>query len=164
MRSIAVLVAALILLVAGSGSATAHANLVETDPADGATLETAPSEVTLTFSENVGNGHVAVTAPSGKQVRTTNVRTVDHVLSGDVASSDERGRYTVAYRIVSSDGHPISGEFTFTTTTGRVVEQVDAADEGSFVHRHRGHLVLGLAVAVLAIGLILAPLRRRRDS
>jgi methionine-rich copper-binding protein CopC len=163
-RSFSVLVATLALLLGGSGPATAHASLVESDPADGASLETAPSEVTLTFSENVGNGQVAVAAPSGRQVETTNVRAVDHVLSADVASSDERGRYTVAYRIVSSDGHPISGELTFTTTTGRVVEQVDAADEQSFVHRHRGHLVLGLAVAVLAIGLILAPLRRRRDT
>ena len=164
MRSLTTLVAALVLLLAGSGPATAHANLVSTDPADGSSLETAPSEVTLTFSENVGNGFVAVTAPSGRQVRTSNVSTLDRVLSADVASSDERGQYTVAYRIVSADGHPISGEIGFTTTTGQVVEQVDAVDEESFVHRHRGHLVLGLAVAVLAVGLILAPLRRRRDA
>lgn len=164
MRSLAVLVAALILLVAGSGPATAHANLVESDPADGARLETAPSEVTLTFSENVGNGQVAVTAPSGRRVETTNVRTLDHVLSADVAPSDERGRYTVAYRIVSADSHPISGEITFTTTTGRVVEHVHQEDKGSFVDRHRGHVLLALAGALVAIGLILAPLRRRKSA
>ena len=83
--------------------------------------------MTLTFSENVGNGFVAVTAPSGRTVKTSDVRTLDHVLSADVAPSDERGRYTVAYRIVSADGHPIAGEITFTTTTGRVVEHVHAA-------------------------------------
>jgi methionine-rich copper-binding protein CopC len=161
---LAVLVAALVLLVAGSGPGTAHANLVETDPGDRATLEKAPSEVTLTFSENVGNGQVAVTAPSGRRVKTTNVRTLDHVLSGDIAPSDERGRYTVAYRIVSDDGHPISGEITFTTTTGRVVEHVHQEDAGSFVDRHRGHVLLALACALVAIGLILAPLRRRKSA
>jgi methionine-rich copper-binding protein CopC len=161
-RKFVILVAALVLLLAGSGPATAHANLVDTDPADGSRLATAPSVVTLTFSENVGNGFVAVTAPSGRRVKTSNVRTLDRVLSADVAASDERGRYVVAYRIVSADGHPISGEITFTTTTGRVVDHLHAADEDAFVDRHRGHLVLGLALAVLAIGLMLAPLRRRR--
>ncbi len=164
MRSFVTLVAALVLLLAGSGPATAHANLVESNPAGGSRIDTAPSEVTLTFSENVGNGFVAVTAPSGRTVATSNVRTLDHVLSADVAASAERGRYTVAYRIVSADGHPISGEITFTTTTGRVVEHEHATDEGAFVDRHRGHLVLGLALAVLAIGLMLAPLRRRRAT
>ena len=164
MRNLTALVAALVLLIAGSGPATAHANLEETDPADGARLETAPSAVTFTFSENVGNGHVAVTAPSGREVTTTNVRTVDRVLTADVAATDERGTYTVAYRIVSADGHPITGEISFTTTTGRVVEHQHSRSGESFVQRHRNHLVLGLAVAVVAIGLILAPLRRRWDA
>ena len=164
MRSFAAAAAALILLIAGSGQATAHANLVSSDPVDGASLSTAPTEVTLTFSENVGNGFVAVTAPSGRRVKTSNVRSLDHVLSADVSQSEERGRHTIAYRIVSADGHPISGEISFTTTTGQDVEQVDTAAEESFVHRHRGHLVLGLAIAVVAIGLILAPLGRRRDA
>ena len=164
MRKLAVLVAALVLLLSGSGPATAHAHLLSTDPANGARLDTVPSEVALTFSENVGNGFVAVTAPSGRRVKTSDVRTLDKVLSADLAASDERGRFIVAYRIVSADGHPISGEISFTTTTGRDVEPVDDGAEESFVHRHRSHLVLGLAGAVVAIGLILAPLRRRRDS
>ena len=164
MRSLAVLVVALVLLLAGSGSATAHANLVSTDPADGSRIETAPSEVTLTFSENIGNGFVAVTAPSGARVKTSNVRSLDRVLSADVAASDERGTYTVAYRIVSSDGHPISGELSFTTTTGRHVAHAEPSSDESFVHRHRRHLVFAAAVAVLGVGLILAPLRRRRNA
>lgn len=156
--------AALVLLTLGSSPAAAHASLVRTDPADGSRITTAPGEVSLTFSENVGTGFVAVTAPNGAEVKTSNVRTVDQVLTADLARSDQRGRYTVAYRIVSADGHPISGEITFTTTTGRTVERVDAAGDESFVHRHQTHLVVGLAIAVAAIGLILAPLLRGRDA
>ncbi len=161
---LAVAFAAMVVLIGGSGPAAAHASLVRTDPAAGATIATAPTEVSLTFSENVGTGYVAVTAPSGERVQTSNVRTVDGVLSAEVAPSEERGRYTVAYRVVSADGHPVSGEFTFTTTTGRDVEQTKAPSEEAFVHRHRGHLVIGLAAAVLAIGLMLAPLRRGPDA
>lgn len=158
------LVAVLTVLTLGSEPAAAHASLVGTNPADGSRIATAPGEVSLTFSENVGNGFVAVTAPNGAEVEASSVRTVDEVLTADLAPSDQRGRYTVAYRIVSADGHPVSGQFTFTTTTGRTVEQVRAAHGESFVHRHRSHLVGGLAIAVVAIGLILAPLRRRRKT
>jgi len=157
-------VAVLTVLTLGSGPAAAHASLVGTDPADGSRIATAPGDVSLTFSENVGTGFVAVTAPNGAEVETSNVRTVDQVLTADLASSDQRGRYAVAYRVVSADGHPVSGEFTFTTTTGRTVEQVHAAHSESFARRHRTHLVVGLAIAVVAIGLILAPLRRDRKS
>ncbi len=156
--------ALLVTLAVGIGPAAAHASLVRTDPADGSRLAIAPRHVSLTFSENVGNGFVAVTSPGGHQVKTSDVRTVNHVLSADLAAGHERGRYTVAYRVVSADGHPVSGEFTFTTTTGHEVKQADATQRESFAHRHRGHLVLGLAVAVLAIGLILAPLRRGRNA
>lgn len=154
----------MVVLTAGSGPAAAHASLVRTDPADGSRPSTAPREVSLTFSENVGSGFVAMTAPGGSQLETSNVRTLDRGLTADVAASDERGRYTLAYRVVSADGHPVSGEITFTTTTGREVRQVDAPRSVSFVHRHQGHLVLGLAAAVLAVGLILAPLRRGRNT
>lgn len=157
-------VAALAILTVGSGPAAAHATLVGSDPADGSSLTTAPRAVSMTFSENVGSGFVAVTAPSGTRVKTSNVRTVDRVLTADVADSDERGRYTIAYRVVSADGHPVAGELTFTTTSGRDVKKAAAVPEEAFVDRHRGHLVLGLAVAVLAVGLILAPLRRGRDG
>ena len=160
---VSAVVSVLAILVVESGPAAAHASLVGSDPADGSSLAEAPRKVSMTFNENVGSGFVAVTAPDGTQVKTANVRTVDHVLSADVAASDERGRYTVAYRIVSADGHPVSGEVTFTTTTGRTVHHAHPADQRSFVHRHRGHLVIALAVAVVAIGLVLAPLRRGQN-
>lgn len=127
-------------------------------------MASAPRSISLTFSENVGSGFVAVTAPGGSSLTTSNVRTLDRDLTADVAASDERGRFTLAYRVVSADGHPVAGEVRFTTTAGREVKQVEAPEQESFVHRHQGHLALGLAAAVLAIGLILAPLRRGRDA
>lgn len=157
--------AALFMIVmAAAGPASAHTTLVRTDPADGARLTSAPRTVTLEFSENIGRGHVAVTAPDGTRVKTADVRTLDHTLRAAVAPGDQRGRYTVAYRVVSADGHPVIGTFTFTTTTGRSVTQVEVdatPDDSSFVHRHRSHLLLGIGAAAVAIGLILAPLRHR---
>ncbi len=160
---IVTVLAALSALALGTVPAAAHAALVDSDPADGATVNTAPRTVSLTFNESVGSGSVAVTAPDGTRVRTSDVRAVDTTLTADLAESDQRGRYTVAYRAVSGDGHAITGELTFTTTSGRAVEQAAPQDdEESFAGRHRTYLLLGLGAAVGVIGLILAPLRRER--
>jgi methionine-rich copper-binding protein CopC len=162
-RTLAVLLAGAVVLLAAA-PANAHASLIRTSPADGSKLATAPRTVSLTFSENVGSAFVAVTAPDGSSVETSHVRSVDEKVTASVASTDQRGRYTLAYRVVSADGHPISGTVTFTTTTGRTVTQADQPSETSFVHRHRSHLVLGVLAGLVAIGLILAPLLRRRTS
>ena len=162
-RSLIVFLAALVLFLMGSGPADAHASLVSTNPADGSRIATAPATVELTFSEDVGSGFVAVTAPDGTKVKTSQAHISGAQVHADLAASDQRGRYTVAYRVVSDDGHPVSGTFTFTTTSGRAVTQQEAPPTEPFVDRHSGTiLVLALAVAVLAIGVILAPLTRQR--
>lgn len=156
--------AGLSALVLGMAPAAAHAALVDSDPADGATVSAAPRTVSLTFNESVGSGAVAVTAPDGTLVRTSDVRVVDTTLTADLAESDQRGRYTVAYRAVSGDGHAITGELTFTTTSGRDVKPAPhaPASEESWLDQYGNYLVLGLAAAGVAIALMLAPLRREK--
>ena len=154
--------AASLLVAVGPSPADAHASLVSTSPEDGSRMATAPRSVELTFSEDIGEAFVAVTAPDGAKVKTSHAHISGARVHADLTSSDERGRYTVAYRVVSSDGHPVSGTFTFTTTSGRTVEQKDAPTSEPFVERHGTILVIGLAVAVLAIGLMLNPLTRQR--
>jgi methionine-rich copper-binding protein CopC len=155
----------LALLFVGSGPASAHASLVGSDPEDGATLEAAPSAVTFTFSENIGNpAYVAVTAPNGSKVDVSDVRAVDKEVTATIADVGQKGRYTVSYRVVSADGHPVEGTIHFSATTGRTVTQVDPPEEKTFIHRHSAHLFWGILAAALAIALLLAPLRRRDDK
>jgi len=161
-RSLAALLAAFVLVMAGRNAAVAHASLVATNPEDGSKIATAPSSVELTFSEAVDTVFVAVTAPDGTQVVTSDPRIAGADVRVDLAPSDQRGRFTVAYRIVSDDGHPVTDEFTFTTTEGRHVTPDVLAPEESFLDQFGTLLVVGLAVAVLAIALMLAPLTRGR--
>ena len=161
-RTLAVFLAVLLALLAGPSPAVAHASLVSTSPEDGSEIATAPPSVELTFSEDVGSGFVAVTAPDGTKVKTSHTHLSGPRVTADLSASDQRGRYTVAYRVVSADGHPVSGTFTFTTTSGRAVTQQDAPTSEPFIDRHDTALIVGLAVAVLAIGAILAPLTRQR--
>jgi|GEM_PF-4268747 len=155
----------LVMSVLAAGPASAHAGLVDTDPADGSTHDTAPAKVSFTFNEVVGNAVVAVTAPDGSSVKVTGTRAVDNVVTAQVADVDQRGTYSASYRVVSADGHPVEGTVTYEVTTGREVTQKapEKSDE-SFVHRHRSHLFWGILAVGVAAVLLLEPLRRRDDS
>ena len=105
-------------LVSGATAASAHNSLASTDPADGTTVAVAPAAVTLTFDEPAQalGSQIRVTGPDGAVVSTGDV-----VLSGSTVAEhlvDVRpaGTYTVAWRITSTDGHPVSGSFSFTAT------------------------------------------------
>ncbi|MFJ6443900.1 copper resistance CopC/CopD family protein [Streptomyces sp. NPDC091649] len=108
------------LLLAGAGPASAHAALTGSDPQDGAVVDTAPEEVTLSFSETiaVGDDSIRVLDPSGKRA-DTEAGPRDLSAGGTVRygvalhSGLPDGTYTVAWQAVSADSHPISGAFTF---------------------------------------------------
>ncbi|MHA6761726.1 copper resistance protein CopC [Streptacidiphilus sp. PAMC 29251] len=134
-----VLLAALLgLMLAGATAASAHAALLSSDPKQGAVVQTAPTAVTLHFSEQVTleSDAMRVFDPSGKRV--------DSGASGHAGSDDStarvalvpglaEGTYTVAWRAVSADTHPVSGAFTFSyghasTTTSVAGEQATTGD------------------------------------
>ena len=161
-RSLIVFLAALVLVMVSRSPADAHASLVATNPVDGSSIATAPPSVELTFSEAVDSAFVAVMAPDGTKVTTSDPRITGAEVTADLEPNDQSGRFTVAYRVVTADGHPVTGQFTFTATEGRHVAHEDAPPEESFVDRHGTLLIAGLAVAVLAIAVMLAPLTRGR--
>ncbi|MER8102480.1 FixH family protein [Kitasatospora sp. NPDC094016] len=110
--------ALLALMLAGAGPAAAHATLESTDPHQNSVVATAPQAVTLTFSESVSlsSDSVRVLDPAGKAVDTGNPGHADG--KADTArvglnSGLANGTYTVAWRAVSEDSHPIGGAFTF---------------------------------------------------
>ena len=108
------LVATLALLVVPT-SASAHAQLESSDPADGATLAALPETVSVTLNEDVGSGAVLrVLDSSGVRVDDDQVTTAGRrVLVGVRPGSSAAGAYRVVYRVVSADGHPVSGEIGF---------------------------------------------------
>lgn len=160
----AIIVLGLMALILGAGPASAHAGLVGTDPEDGARLQSLPSTATFTFSENVGNAFIAVTAPDGTPVTSSKARAVDREVSIELTDPGQRGDYSASYRVVSADGHPVSGTMMFTVLTGQEVTQVAVkpAKQG-FFDRHLGHVIWGVLAGVVAIALIVVPLRRRDD-
>jgi copper resistance protein C len=116
------LVALLIGLLAllGSGPAAAHDVLEGSDPADGSSVATAPSRVTLTFGEapTPNTATITVVGPDGTTHYESGAPTSDgEKISVGVAPLGAAGRYEIGYRVVSGDGHPVSGALSFTLTT-----------------------------------------------
>ncbi|GGC77824.1 hypothetical protein GCM10011512_00470 [Tersicoccus solisilvae] len=113
---------ALVLTLAGLGlgapAAQAHDQLTGTTPGDGATVSTVPETITLRFNETpiALGAQVKVLDPAGDDQADGSVRITDTTAAQAIKPGAPAGRYTVDWRIVSSDSHPIEGTFTFTAT------------------------------------------------
>ncbi|MEU6364992.1 copper resistance protein CopC [Streptomyces sp. NPDC046931] len=120
------------MLLAGTGSASAHAALKGTDPADGSVLKTAPKAVTLTFTESVGllDNSIRVLDPGNRRVHTGRQEHADG--RADTARVTlphlADGTYIVAWRVVSADSHPVSGALTFSVGKPSVTTAVVPGD------------------------------------
>ncbi|MBE9607020.1 CopD family protein [Acetobacteraceae bacterium H6797] len=101
----------LLLALSPSGGAWAHAALVESQPADGARAEAAPGEVTLRFDEPITLLDLRLAGPDGV------VSLLGQVQGGQISvrlpPGLARGPYLASYRIISADGHPVSGGIAF---------------------------------------------------
>ncbi|WP_377270248.1 FixH family protein [Peterkaempfera sp. SMS 1(5)a] len=138
-----VLSAALALLLGGAGTASAHAALVSTDPAPDSVVATAPSQVVLTFSEGVtlSDNSVQVFDPGGKQA---DLGSPAHADGKDATAAVQlrdglaQGTYTVSWRAVSEDSHPVSGAFTFS-----IGKQTQTAVPAAVAGREGGSSTVG---------------------
>lgn len=112
------LVTALLWLLLGpiAGTAGAHSAVVGSDPADGATVDTGPERVTITFNEPLQPTFPAMTVvgPDGNLWSKSDPVVEGRDLSVAVGELGPAGLYRVAFRVTSADGHVVGGERTFT--------------------------------------------------
>jgi copper transport protein len=117
-RLVRLVVAALALVFSGIALATpawAHAELVSSTPANGSRLEAPPRSVELTFTESVDlvDGGLRLLDAAGATVATPEPVASGRTVTWPMPSTLGRGAYVVTWRVVSSDGHPVDGAFTF---------------------------------------------------
>lgn len=113
-----------ILFLGISPSAQAHSSLISSEPSEGQTLVVIPQSVTLTFNEKlieienqVVNSLTLVNESSGESTPLV-VTTSGPTMKGEVpVGTYSVGGYQLKYRVVSADGHPITGTISFSTTT-----------------------------------------------
>lgn len=108
--------------------AEGHTDFIGADPSDGADLSVVPSTVRLEFSDpmdpglstvtmQMGDGRAASVEVSGGDQRSVLVATIPSSLRPDGGSTT---RWTVRFRVVSRDGHPVVGSTSFVVRTREV--------------------------------------------
>jgi methionine-rich copper-binding protein CopC len=173
-RRLAVLITAVVAaVVLAPPTAWAHSQLLATTPAASAIVTAPAGEVTLTFNEPVHQRFslVVVTGPGAVSYSNGHVQVVDDVVHQPVYPL-RSGSYTVQWRVVSADGHPVEGRFGFTVALPPQLEPSAgppspspsrlAASTGQQSGRWWPWL-LGLGVVVIGAIAMVGIARRRRS-
>lgn len=122
-RALTALLALGILTLTGLAPARAHDELVSSNPASGQVLEAAPDQLELVYSGDImeleGANQVRVTDSKGQEVQQGEPKVQGKTLTQRLTASDQADEtYTVTWRVVSSDGHPIQGRLSYSTGAG----------------------------------------------
>lgn len=118
-------------LTFSAAPALAHSELVGSTPADGDVVDVAPAELVLEFNETIQElgTEVVVTGPDGASAADGDLA-VDGELVTQPLLDGGAGTYTVVWRAVSADGHPISGELAYEVTAAEeTTEETTEAEE-----------------------------------
>jgi methionine-rich copper-binding protein CopC len=127
------------LVTWSAAPASAHAQLIGSDPAAGSTIHALPEAVTLTFSDalvTAGGGegnHITVIDPMHGIISAAHTDVSGTVVSTVLSPSMVMdGTYHVSFRVVSTDGHVVEGTFTFRidASVSSSVPEADLAASG----------------------------------
>lgn len=180
-RTLIATVAVLLAVFGVIPAAQAHDYLVGSTPKLGSTVSTAPQHVTLKFNDIVLTSpappQVSVKGPAGRYYETGCGKVTDATVATPVALGGA-GKYTVTWRIVSADGHPVSDSLSFTyhpkpgakaaegiaapkPCTDRTSAPASAAPQKSDGGAPTGAIVAVVIIAVLGVGGVAAILLTR---
>lgn len=114
----AIVLLALVLVVLAPRTALAHDQLVSSSPAKDSTTDSVPAQIELVLSAAplATGAQLVLTTPDGDTIPAEEpaVKTTQGAVTFPVTGDGPPGTYTVAWHVVSSDGHPIEGTFDFT--------------------------------------------------
>lgn len=175
---VAAALALAVALLAQASPAMAHDRLVDASPSKNSVLDVIPADITLSFSATPSNLGLAikVTGPDGAEYAAGEPILDGTTVRQSLKAEAPAGDYRVDWRVVSSDGHPISGTIDFTVETSTLpvapepepAEPADpAAPETPLTPEQSGPepwVIVLVAVAGLAAiaGLIAMQSRRRQ--
>lgn len=126
-----VLLAVAVSVLGITSPAAAHDDLVSSYPQAEATIDGSPAEITLTFSADLtdmeGASVIEVIDEDGKNVAIDAPQVSAASITQHLVPDATTGVFTIRWKVVSSDGHPISGEYSYTVEdTAAEPETVEA--------------------------------------
>jgi methionine-rich copper-binding protein CopC len=138
-RIISAVFTGLLTLLLTIQPAYAHTKLVSASPAAESTVENWPTQIILEFDEELQNlgpekaNFLVVNNSVGDQISETDELVDGNKLTVTLAPNEIKGPVLVYYRVVSTDGHPVEGEYKFTYGVDEVTaEGVTDIEEKKF--------------------------------
>ncbi len=156
----------MLLLLGSAQAALAHAEYVSSEPGQGANVASAPSNVTVTFSEDLdpASTTLQVAGPNGQDVTNGKAEvstSATKVATVPITAGDD-GTYTVNWHAVSDDDqHTTEGSFTFSVgAVGQIAPATGHSQPG--IGMLQGSLELAIGVGGLLLLMLGGALRIRR--
>ena len=174
-------------------NAFAHAQLIKEFPLGNSEIVDIPEKVSLDFDNQIidlGSGNdLRVLNKDGVDVSTGDVTIVGANLSKSLSNTLEPGKYTVSYRVVSEDGHVVTGEYFFSIVESKtktsasnkpekskVVDAIESQKKSdsdldvhkehnknsSFLTHHRTHIIWTFLILITLV--IIQLYRRFKDQ
>jgi methionine-rich copper-binding protein CopC len=153
-----------VLLIAAPAYAFAHGEMVQAFPEVDSKVLTAPAEVSIEFDsklQTIGDANInliTVTDNQGQIISSPTSVVEGSKISTRLQLTDITGLVSVHYRIVSEDGHPVEGDYSFTVGETPIMmsaqseESVESKSESSL---NIGGIVLIIFLIIFAVGYII---------
>lgn len=125
--------ATLVLLFAFSSSAYAHTGLTGSSPADGETITEDLFEIELEFNTKVESTSTVKVFTEHNEEISGAAQVNDNVMTSGFMEPLENGTYTVEWKIIGADGHPIQGTYSFTVSQEEVQEPQASMDNEEII-------------------------------
>ncbi len=93
--------------------ASAHTKLVSSNPSNGQIITEPTKQITLEFEEALEQLGTIKLYKAGTATAVTNVQVKGNKLTADLPNGLENGDYKIEWKVVSEDGHPITGQIPF---------------------------------------------------
>lgn len=116
--------AAAIVTTTMSLPAFAHSELTGSNPTDGQVVKKALDEVSITFSGKIEKGSdITVTDSQGKEVESNDLTIDNTEMTASFDEPLENDDYKVDWNVLSADGHPVEGTYSFSVDAKEVKEE-----------------------------------------
>ena len=159
-----------VLLLTSPISAFAHGEVTSSIPSPNEKIVALPTEISIYFDgelQTLGNSEVnsiTVTDAQGQIISNPTSVVAGSRISNRLLLTDVTGLVSVHYRIVSEDGHPVEGDYSFTvgevpTLTSVQEEELNEVETGASEESGGNLLVTAVGFAFLS-ALVVVIVRR----
>ncbi|REB04769.1 copper resistance protein CopC [Sporosarcina sp. BI001-red] len=125
-----IICATVILLFACTTTVSAHTGLTSSLPAEGEDITEDVHEIVLEFNSEIeSTSTVKVFDKSKKEITISSTQVSENVMTGGFLSPLDNGTYTVEWKIIGKDGHPIQGTYSFIVSQVELEEPVGTEEK-----------------------------------